>query len=71
MIGVQINNGFLDFSKIDFSCPRCTLKYIDDKDIYLNRINKNKSGITHTKCKSCNRTFGITYNFKNEIVSFL
>jgi hypothetical protein len=62
-------NVFLDFARIDFTCPFCGKVYFDDKDLYLNRCNKNKSGRTWIKC-SCGNTFGMTYNYKSEAVGF-
>lgn len=59
----------ISFSKIDFNCPHCDKEYDDRDDIYINRINKNKTGITKQLC-SCGKKFGITYNYKGYIVSF-
>lgn len=69
MIGLQIKDGFLDFSKIDFECPHCKVKYCDDDDKYLKRCEKNKSGITKINCK-CGKPFYMTYNYEGDAVSF-
>lgn len=70
MIGQEINNGFIDFAKVDFECPICKTKYNDYDDKYINRCNKNKSGVTRIKC-SCNNSFYMTYDYTGEAVSFL
>jgi len=59
----------ISFAKIDFKCPYCNKKYSDDNDVYLNRINKNKSRITTISC-DCESKFGMTYNMIGEAVSF-
>jgi len=69
MIGVQISNGFLDFSKIDFGCPKCGKKYVDNDDKYLNRCNKNKNFSTRIKCE-CGSKFFMTYNYRGDAVTF-
>jgi transposase-like protein len=70
MIGIKIKEIiFLDIDKVDFNCPYCGKKYSDNDDKYLNRLNKNKSGITSIKC-TCKKTFSMTYNYRGEAVSF-
>ena len=69
MIGIQINNGFLDFANIDFNCPYCNKEYSDLNEKYLDRCNKNKSNMTKIKC-SCGKTFGMMYNIRVEAVGF-
>jgi len=70
MIGIQIKNGFIDFAKTDFKCPRCKKQYNDRNEKYLARCQKNKSGITKIKCE-CGKPFYITYNYMGDSVSFL
>lgn len=53
---IEINNGFLCISNIDFNCPTCKKLYSDDDEKYLNRCNKNKKGITKIKCE-CGESF--------------
>ena len=60
---------FLNIANIDFYCPNCKKKYSDINCIYLNRINRNQSGITKLKC-SCGYKFGMTYDYKGNAVSF-
>lgn len=60
---------FIDFSEIDFKCPYCEKKYSDDKDVYLNRCNKNKNGYTRIKC-TCQNNFYMTYDMMGKAVSF-
>lgn len=62
----SINNGIICFDNIKFYCPHCRKKYLDNKDIYLNRCNKNKSGYTKIKCK-CKKTFGMTYGYSGAV----
>jgi hypothetical protein len=68
MIGIRIRDGFLDFGKTDFKCPHCGKQYNDDGR-YLKRCDKNKSGVTRIKC-NCSKSFGVTYDYKSEIVTF-
>lgn len=70
MIGVKINNGFLDFAKIDFKCPNCKKKYVDINDKYLKKCEKNKSGVAGVKCK-CGQRFFMTYDYQGNAVSFI
>lgn len=60
---------FLKIPKIDFTCPKCNKSYSDPNDIYLNRINKNQSGITRIQC-DCGYKFGATYDYMGNAVSF-
>ena len=69
MIGFQIQNGFIDFAKTDFKCPACKKEYNDYDDKYVNRCNKNKTGITKVKCE-CGKSFWMTYNYMGDAVSF-
>ena len=69
MIGIKIENGFIDLAKTDFSCPKCKKNYSDSNDLYLNRMNRNKSGCTSVKCQ-CNTKFMVTYNMVGDIVTF-
>ena len=59
----------LNIPNIEFNCPYCGKHYADDKDIYLNRCNRNKSGFTTINC-DCGKKFGMTYNYKGDAVSF-
>jgi hypothetical protein len=71
MKGIQIGNGaFLDFANTEFDCPHCGIKYNDADEKYLNRINKNKSGMTRIRCTDCNQLFGLVYDFKADLQSF-
>jgi len=69
MIGIQIDNIFLDFAKTDFKCPNCKKKYSDADDKYLKRLKKNKNFITKINC-TCGKPFSMTYDYKGEAVSF-
>lgn len=64
-----IKGGFMCLSNVGFNCLHCKKKYDDLADKYLNRCNKNISGYTEIKC-SCGKRFGMTYNIKNDAVSF-
>ena len=55
-------------SNIDFRCPYCEKEYSDTYEKYLNRINKNKLGITTMKC-DCGKRFGIACDYAG-LVSF-
>lgn len=71
MIGLQFGEGmFIDFANINFECPNCGKKYCDENDKYLNRCNKNKSGITKINC-SCGNPFFMTYDYKGDAQSFI
>jgi hypothetical protein len=63
--------GILCFANINFECPACKEIYSDDNDIYNNRLNKNKSGITKIKCECCETNFYLTNNYKGDFVTFL
>ena len=69
MIGVEFKTGFIDFSKTDFKGPSCQKEYSDLDDKYLNRCQKNKSGLTKINCK-CGKPFFMTYNYMGDAVSF-
>ena len=69
MIGVQIENGFIDFAKTNFKCPNCEKQYNDRDDKYLNGCQNNKSGCTKIKCE-CGKPFFMTYNYMGDAVSF-
>lgn len=60
---------YISIPNIEFKCPHCNKKYYDNKDIFLNRCNKNKCGYTKIKC-DCGNKFGMTYNYKGEAVGF-
>lgn len=64
-----MGSGFLDFAKITFNCPHCDTTHEDDKEFYLKRCNRNKSGTTSLKC-SCGERFGMTYNIKGDAEGF-
>ena len=70
MIGLKLKDGFIDLSKIDFYCPHCGKIHTDNKDYYLDRCEKNKSGIARVKCE-CGKTFYMTYDITGDAVSFL
>lgn len=69
MIGLKINNCFLDFAKTDFKCPYCEAKFSDADDKFLKRCEKNKSYTTKINCK-CGNKFFMTYDYKSDAVSF-
>ena len=69
MIGLPLNDGFIDLALTDFNCPYCGILYMDFDNKYLNRCNSNKSGYTRIKCV-CGQTFGMTYNFMSEAIGF-
>ena len=66
---LKLNNGFICLSGTDFKCPYCGKEYSDIDDKYLDRCNKNKSGTTKIKC-DCKESFGMTYNYMGDAVSF-
>lgn len=71
MIGIQINNTFLDFSNQDYECPHCKKAFNDGDDKILKRIEKNKFQIyTKVKCVNCSDKFGVASNYKGDLVSF-
>ena len=55
-------------SNIKIRCPFCDKEYIDDDEKFLNRINRNKSGITQKKC-TCGNIFKIAHSYGG-LVSF-
>ena len=69
MNGFKLIDGFIDFANIEFECPHCKNKFIDSKDFYSNRINKNKNCTTKVKC-ICEVKFGLTVDYKGDLVSF-
>ena len=70
MACINIPNGVICLSKIDFKCPHCEKEHDDRDDKYLNKCNKNKSGITIITCDGCKRKFGMTYDITGQAVSF-
>lgn len=66
---INVPNGIICMSKIDFQCPHCRKQYSDSDEKYLNRCNANKSGYTKIKC-TCGKSFGMTYNIKSDAVGF-
>ncbi len=69
MKGFQIPDGFIDVANTEFRCPKCGNVYQDLDYKFLNRCEKNKSGITKVHC-SCGCIFYVTYNWRGEAVSF-
>lgn len=69
MIGVEIQDGFIDFANILFKCPFCSQGYLDIDDKYLDKCNKNKSGFTKIRCR-CGKKFGMTYDYMSNAVGF-
>lgn len=69
MTCINIKQGILCIARTEFTCPSCGKHYSDDKEVYLTRCNKNKSGITLIKC-DCGKAFYMTYNYKGDAVSF-
>lgn len=69
MTCTPIKNGILCYSKIEFNCPHCKKLYNDAEEIYFNKMTKNKSGYTKIKC-DCGEIFGVTSNFKGDLVGF-
>lgn len=59
----------ISFSNTQFNCPYCNKEYNDIDDVYLDKCNKNKNGITRIKCQ-CSKKFGMTYDIKCNAVSF-
>jgi transposase-like protein len=66
-----MKNGIIHiaFANVTFNCPHCKKEYKDEDDFYIERINKNKKGYTTHKC-DCSVKFGITYNFRGDMVGF-
>jgi len=64
-----IKNGIICLSKIEFNCPHCKKYYTDEDEKFFKRISKNKKGYTTQKCE-CGKKFGITTNFKGDMVGF-
>ena len=62
-------NCFIDFLKVDFSCPYCKKSYNDIDEKYLKRCEKNKNWCTKINC-SCGKSFYMTYNYKGDAISF-
>lgn len=50
----------ISFMSVDFKCPYCGTKQIDENDKILNRINKNKQGWTRVCCTKCEKRMGVT-----------
>lgn len=69
MTCIKIPDGILCMVDITFKCTKCNRQYCDSEDKYTERINKNKSGMTKIKC-SCGNTFGVTYDYKGNLVSY-
>jgi hypothetical protein len=69
MKGIQIENGFLDYSETEFNCPSCKKQYNDNNEKYLKRINKNKWGRTLISC-TCGIKFYLVPDFKGDLITF-
>lgn len=59
----------ISMSNINFDCPHCGEKYQDKDDKYLDKCNKNKSGITSIRCR-CGEKFGMTYDMMGHAIGF-
>lgn len=71
MIGIQINNTFLDFSNQTYECPHCKNGFNDCDDKILKRIENNKKQIfTKVKCTNCNEKYGVASSYMGDLVSF-
>lgn len=60
----------LKIGKIEFKCPYCEHKYLDEYDVYCERINKNKCGYTWVNCNGCKKRFGVTVSMMGDFVGF-
>ena len=69
MTCIRSGSAILCFRDVDFNCPFCGKEYSDADDKYLERCNRNKTGIT-TKTCLCGNRFGICYDYKGNMVSF-
>lgn len=59
----------INFAKIDFQCPYCGKKYMDDEEKYIDGCNKRMSGCCRIKCE-CGKPFGMTYDITSQAVGF-
>lgn len=66
---IEMRSVHITVAITDFKCPYCQKEYDDKEDKYLNRCNRNKSGITHIIC-SCGKRFGMTYDVTGQAVGF-
>lgn len=64
-----MKNLHIKFAGIDFECPFCNKKYIDDNEKFYKRIEKNKKGYTTTNCQ-CGEKFGIAADMTGKLVGF-
>jgi|WetSurMetagenome_2_1015567.scaffolds.fasta_scaffold54919_2 hypothetical protein len=62
---VKVPNGILCMCETLFKCPKCTCPHDGEK--YIERINKNKSGITYVKCKGCGAKIGLTFDIRGDV----
>lgn len=68
MIGMQIDNGFIDFGNTEYTCPHCEFKHEDKDGKLLDKCNDK--GYAKTKCKSCKKYFNITYDMMGDFFTF-
>jgi len=69
MEGFRLDNAFIDLTDHKFHCPYCNSQYFDYESNYMQRINKNKSGITKVKC-DCENTFHLTMDMQGNYQTF-
>lgn len=61
---------FIDFARIEFSCPYCEKRYDDRNEKYLKRLNKIKRTYLKKRCVYCGKRFGIAVDMQGDIVGF-
>lgn len=62
---------FVDFAKVDYSCPHCNEKYLDEKDKMCERLNKSQEGWLKLRCSNCKKFFGYTVSMVGQAVGFV
>ena len=66
---IQIPNGFLTLSDVDFKCPKCECPH-EESDWYP-QYEKSKNFTIYRSCKGCKTKLGITTNIKGDVVVWL
>lgn len=61
---------FINFAKLNYSCPHCHKEHNDEEDRLCGRLNKSKEGWIKLKCSKCKKMFGYTVDMTGQPVGF-
>lgn len=66
---ILIPNGILSMSEVDFECPSCKHKHVEND--YIKKLEKSEDYLTYINCKGCKKKIGVTVNYMSDVVVWL